>query len=231
MTETKTDDQVREQHLRDMGAELGSVYNALYDDLIWLHMRWGLYCQLFSQSSQRIALLNEVAGSLFHVIQHTLWEDVILQLAKLTDSPRSAGKENLSLRRLPELVSDKALHSEVVSLLDATLSACKFARPWRNRQLAHRDLGLALATVSDPLPSVSRADIEAALAACRKLLNRLQLHYWNGTTGYESSSMPPGDGDSLIYYLKKGVRAARERRERLRSGDILESDVAPEEEV
>jgi hypothetical protein len=229
--ENRTSEQVREQHLRDMGPELGPVYNALYNDVVWLHMRWKLYRQLFAKSPERLDLLNETAGFFFHVVQDTLWEDVVLQLAKLTDSPKSAGKDNLSLRCLPTLVSDQSLRSEIDSLLDAALSACGFARKWRNRRLAHRDLGLALATGGDPLPGVSRADIEGALLAFRKLLNRLELHYWNSTVGYEHSLVGPGDGDSLVYHLNRAVRAEREQQERLRSGRFVDQDIAPDEEV
>ena len=231
MGENRTSEQVRDQHLRDMGPELGAVYDGLYNDVVWLHMRWKLYRQLFAKSQERLDLLNEAAGFFFHVVQDTLWEDVILQLAKLTDSPRSAGKDNLSLRCLPVLVSEESLLSEIKSLLNTALVASGFARKWRNRRLAHRDLGLALATGGDPLPGISRADIEAALLAFRNLLNRLELHYWNSTVGYEHSLIGPGDGDSLVHYLNRGVRAEHERRARLRSGRFVDQDIAGDEEV
>ncbi|MFH0872748.1 MAG: hypothetical protein V1878_09720 [bacterium] len=58
MAENKTSAQVREQHIRDMGPDLGAVYNALYNDVTSLHARWTLYQQLFAKSAERIELLN-----------------------------------------------------------------------------------------------------------------------------------------------------------------------------
>lgn len=48
---------------------------------------------------------------------------------------------------------------------------------------------------------------------------------------YEFVVTGVGDADSLVYYLNRGIRAERARRERLRSGNSLPEDVAREEEV
>ena len=100
MGEELSAEQVREKHLRDMGPELGAVYNALDRDVAWLHAKWNQYRQLYARSPERIALLNQVAGHFFGVVQDTLFEDVLLHLARLTDPAKSVGNENLTLKRL-----------------------------------------------------------------------------------------------------------------------------------
>src|SRR5207249_4795011 len=109
MGEYKSAEQVLEQHIRDIGAELGALYNALTNEVAWVHAKWSQYQQLYARSPERIAFLNEVAGPFFGVIQDALLEDVVLHLARLTDPPKSMGKDNLTLQRLPALISNVQL--------------------------------------------------------------------------------------------------------------------------
>ncbi len=235
MAEHRTAEEVRDQHIRDMGPELGTVYNVLYNDVSWLHAKWEQYRRLFAKSERRIELLNETAGYLFRIIQDTVFEDVVLGLARLTDPIRTGRgqkqQQNLTLQRLPSLVSDTQLRLELTVLVKAALDACSTPRAWRNKRLAHRDLDVALATVGDPLEGISRAAIEAGLAAFRTLLNRLERYYWDSETYYHMVITNIGDADSLVYYLSKGLKAERSWRERLQAGAPLPEDLAPEEEV
>ena len=214
-----------------MGPELGEVFHALHDDLIWLHMRWAMYRQLFAGSSARLDVLNETAGAFFYVVQNSFLEDILLGLAKLTDPPKSAGKDNLSLQGLPPLVADEALRGQLESLLQAAIAACSFARSWRNKRIAHRDLGDALATNADPLPGVGLSNIEAALLSCRELMNQLDLHYRKATVGYEYSTTGPRGANGLVYYLDRGLRAEREVERRMLAGDIRSEVLAPDQDV
>lgn len=230
--EQLTAEQVREKHIRDMGSALGEVYNALDNEVAWLHAKWNQYRELYARSPDRIRVLNEVAGHFFGVIQDTLFEDVLLHLSRLTDPPRSTKKkENLTLQRLPDLVPDKALAAEVKGLVEAAVTACDSARDWRNRRLAHRDLGLALATGSDPLPGISRAQVEIALEAVRAVLNRLASHYWRSETAYEHFISGGRGADALVWYLRKGLRAEERRMQRFRGGKPLPEDLEPEDEI
>lgn len=46
---------------------------------------------------------------------------------------------------------------------------------------------------------------------------------------YEHIVIPPGDGDALIHYLLRGLRADEARDQRLRSGNPLPEDLTLEE--
>jgi hypothetical protein len=132
MAEEQSANQVREKHLRDMGPDLGPVYHELWNEVTWLHAKWNQYRQLFGHSRQRVELLNEVASHFFRIVQDALWDDVILHLARLTDPLRSRGKANLSLRKLPEVISDATLKKDVGSLIEVALSTSLFVRDLRN---------------------------------------------------------------------------------------------------
>jgi len=231
MSEETTRDEILAQYVDAMGQDLGEIVAALYHRVAWLHMRWVLYRQLYAKSDPRIALLNDTAGLFFNVVQRTLFNDIVLDLARLTDAPRSAGKDNLTLQRIADHVSDPELHSQVSRLVRVAIDACKTVRDRRNRQLAHDDLALALATSTNPVLGISRADIEAALTAVRELLNTLQLHYCQSTVGYEYALTGPGDGDALVHYLHRGLKAEREREQRILDGTFTPEDLEHGEEV
>lgn len=231
MAETRSAEEVLAQHQRDMGPALGTIYNALWNDTAWLHAKWNEYRKLYGRSAERVDLLNQVARRFFRLLQDVLFEDTLLHLARLTDPPASFGKKNLSLRQLPPLVPNGQLAAELEALVAVAEDACVPARRWRNRRLAHRDLALALATTGDPLPGISRADVQRALGATSAVLNRLERHYWNSETRYGLFIAPANDADSLVRYLRSGLRAERRRLDRLREGKPLPDDLEPESDL
>jgi hypothetical protein len=219
----RTADQSKAETISAMGQELGALYNALWQQVAYLHNKWGQYVELFGARPSRITLLNNVAPQFFRIVQDTLWEDVLLHIARLTDSPKSAGRPNLSIRRLPEVVDHAVTRVMVEDLVSKALVAAEFCRDWRNRHIAHRDLRLALSHGVDPLQPASRAKVREALSALATVLNAISAHYQDSTTFFESST-EPGGAMSLLYVLDDGIRADALRRERLRNGTYNQSD-------
>jgi hypothetical protein len=224
-------EEVKEQCLRTMGPELGSVYDAFRNEVLRLHMKWNQYRQLYARSSQQIDLLNQAAGHFFGLAQEIMLENVVLHLARLSDREKTGGRGNLSLRILPSLVLDEHLAAEVDVLVNAAISSCQFTRAWRNRLLAHRDLEISLASSGEPLSGVSRAEIEDALASIRAVLNRLSRHYMGSETNYRLVIAYGRDADSLVDYLRLGIRAEEKRFERLERGEFLPEDIEHQLEV
>jgi hypothetical protein len=64
---------------------------------------------LFGTKPERIDLLNKAAPALFHMIQERLWDTTLLNIVRLTDPPMSAGRSNLTVTRLPSLITEKEL--------------------------------------------------------------------------------------------------------------------------
>lgn len=212
MAKKETAEQDRDNYLQVLGPTLGPLYYALYHEVAWLHAKWGQYRILFAQSQERVELLNRIAGFFFSVIQRALWEDVVLHIARLTDPPQSLGKDNLTLLRLTAALQIPELVPEIENLVRQARADAEFARVWRNRNLAHLDLDLAMDRAT-PLPRISRANIEQALGAVRAVLNRIEGHFFRREVGF-ALFIAHDDAENLVYYLKSAVDAEDREREK-----------------
>jgi len=207
----QTGQQVHDEHLRALGPELGPIYNALYNEVRWLHAKWNQCRILFALGQDRIDLLNGVAPFFFRLLQDALWEDAVLHVARLNDPPRSVGKPNLSLSMLAESVNDPVLSGEVAALVEGAKVAARFAKDWRNRHLAHRDLALALDSRATPLSEGSRKKMRLALEASAAVLNRVENHYFRSKTSFAHDVPPLGDAEELVHYLQIALEDKRRR--------------------
>jgi hypothetical protein len=192
-----------------------------------LHFDWLEYTELFGTKPERIVLLNEVAPQFFRLLQDRLWEMTLLHLARLTDPQKSMGKDdktNLSIKALPDLITDAKLKEQVAKLVDEAVKSTEFARDWRNRLIGHRDLKLALQQPTTPLVEASREDVKKALKAIAAVLNALAAHYSGSATAFDFGG-PLGGAISLLHVLGMGSRAHRARSERLTAGKPTPEDL------
>jgi len=223
MSAHRTAEEIKQEYIEMMGDDLGSVYYVLWNELAWLYSKWGEYVELFGKKRSRVDLLNMVAGHFFRMVQDSLWEDSLLHIARLTDPPRSAGKENLTIRKLPDLIEEERLKEKVSELIDAAVEKAEFSRDWRNRHIAHKDLRLALRSGAKPLKTASRTKVKEALGAISGVLNALSIHYTDSTTMFEGVRESSGAA-SLLYVLDNGLRAEEERKKRLKAGNHRAED-------
>jgi hypothetical protein len=160
----------------------------------------------------------------FALLDDVMWGDMLLHIARLTDLPRTAQRETLSITQLPPLVHP-SIRDKVRGLVKGVESKAKFARDWRHRKLAHTDLSLALGMAhAKPLAASSRAAIKDVLHGIGETLNAVESHYLQSEVWYEMS----GDSASgLLYRLRDGLEAETERRERLKSGRWRPEDLGP----
>lgn len=222
----QTAEQSKAKSCEVMGSELGEIYSELWQQLCALHRKWGEYVALYGTNSQRVDLLNETAPAFFRTVQDCLWEDTLLHIARITDPPSTFKKENLSFLRIPALVPDPQHSAQLTLLVEKAVGATAFARDWRNRRLAHRDLMLALNRPTEPLAAASRIHVNSALSALGEVLNFLSDHYLKSTTAFEYAAEPTAGGAStLLYYLRVGKNAEHQRRERLKNGTFTKEDL------
>lgn len=219
-----TPEQVRQDHLAKMGDPLGGVYHELQNELTWLYLKWGEYVELFGTSPERIDLLNKSSPSFFRIVQDSLWENILLHIACLTDPPRSAGKDNLSVQRLPPLVDAKTAET-LASQIAIAKGKTEFCRDWRNRRIAHRDLNLALGEKAEPLKPASRESVRGALDSLADVLNSVSVRYLNATTMFHLADDPMG-AKVLLHVLDDGVKARIRRQARMETGKCLPEDFA-----
>ena len=206
MGDVLTAEQVRTEAINAMGSPLGEIYHALSDEVSWLHLKWNDFCELFAEP-ENVELFNAAAPVFFHDLQRQTWEDVLLHLCRITDPPKSSGKSNLTIRCLPTLVLEAPLRARMESIVDDVIQKTVFARDWRNRRLAHKEL-----VPDQPLASASVDHVGDALAAVRMLMNQLEQHYLNKTVSYEQPIPALGGVASFITVLRKGVETSRAER-------------------
>lgn len=218
-----TDEESKQEHLEKLGDNLGSLFHELWNEVAWLYIKWEEYVELFGQTPCRIDLLNRSAPVFFRIIQDSLWEDVLLHIARLTDPPKSSGKSNISLQCLPDLVDEKikvTISEQIINVKEKT----DFCRDWRNRHIAHRDLKLAIGEKAESLKPASREKVRLALDSIAKVLNTISEYYLKSTLGFDSIGGPGGTGE-LLYVLDDGIKAGIERQKRIESGTYLPEDL------
>lgn len=213
----------RAENERIMGAELGSLYSLLWQELAWIHSKWSEYVELFGTSPERVELLNEAAPSFCRLIQDTLWDGVLLHIARLTDPAASFGKPNVSLLAMAALIDRPDTKDKTERRIAACRQSTAFARDWRNRSIAHRDLALALSSGTPPLALASRALVAAALKDLAAVLNSVSQDYLDSTSFFEGGP-EAGGALELLHVINDGVEVQRERRARLERGEYNDRD-------
>ncbi len=120
--------------------------------------------------------------------------------------------------RLSGMIPDPKLRSQVDSLVKIADQKTKFARDWRNRRLAHKELPPLGGQQSQPLAAASRQHVEQPLAAIPNAMNAVEQHFTKSTVAYEHSIAALTRVNSLLLYLRRGLEAQRQGRD---SGDII----------
>jgi len=164
MSNSRTPAEIKQHYIDKMGNELGVLFYALWNEVVWLHFKWSEYIETFGTKSSRLELLNEAALSFFRMLQDMWWRDILLHMATIIDPPKSAGKSNLTIQRLGLLVDDPGTAKMVKEQIDDVVGATDFCRDWRNRRIAHRDFNLAVSENPKPLKPANRKKVEDALA-------------------------------------------------------------------
>lgn len=226
MASSRSGGDVEADYLQVMGPDLGPLFHALYVELTWTHWRWRQFRTLFGDKSSRVDLLNQSAPLFFRIVQDVLFEDTLLSISRLAGAARSLGKPNLSIERLPRLMKDTQLEAAIAEHVAYAQIDAAFAKDWRNRRIAHRDLRLVLGGAEKPLSSASREQVDGSLASLRDTLNAVQEAYDDSSTAYDFQP-GAGDAESLLYVLRDGMRFDADRRERWERGEVHPDDITP----
>jgi len=197
-----TDDELRTEYVGKMGSDLGQLCHELRNEVNWLRHKWAEFQELFDRGAERIELLNTVASNFFYLLQSLFFEDAMLHMCRLSDPPEVSGHANLTMMRLPGLISDPALKAHVEAAAQQVRASSGFAREWRNKWLAHADLATHRSGHASSLPKVEGQNVLEALEALHDLLNSIERHY--GIPPYGRIADPWG-AKALMNYL---VRAA-----------------------
>lgn len=218
-----TAEESKKKSIEAMGEPLGKQFHALWQEVAWLYTKWNEYVELFGTKPSRIELLNRAAPLFFRVVQDSLWEETILHIARLTDPPRTMGKENLTILQLPFLVESVGLRKTLEEKIELAKAATEFCRDWRNRRIAHKDLVLAIEEGITPLQPASREKIKNALGLIAEVVNLVSEHYQDSTTYFEAPMH--GGAEALLYVIGDGLTREEERMQRIRNGTYTANDI------
>lgn len=180
------------------------VYEFLKKEITWLHGRWIIFEQLYNKSPARIDLLNEAASTFFYILQRMMLDDLQLSLSKLTDPAPGKGSLKQLQHRL-ERHGNARLAAQAAEVLRRLVEHVQPFRTWRDKQIAHYDLAVALDQHVEPMPDVYYRELSEALRLVRKYMNLIERHYHDSEQAYEHFIMH-SDGDALITMLKFGLR-------------------------
>jgi len=223
MVHEKSAEQALAECKQVLGEEFGQVFYLLHNEVVWLFVKWQQFQKLYETNSDRIDLMNKTAPFLLRVVQITLWESIILNIARLLDPPETMGKPNLSIKRLTHFIDDKSNLEHLNELIANAETFVTFARDWRNRQIAHRDLELTLDTSVKSLAEANKEDIDNSLKAIKDVFNYFHNTFFSTTFYYDMGNYT-GDANNLLHYLHEGWTSEQKRFERMTNGTATEED-------
>ena len=183
MVDQMDSEQTLDYYKKNMGEEFGTVFYKL--DNVWTYalIKSQEYRVLFS-NWDNLELINAIGGRFFASIQDVLYDDILLQLTRITDKTQIAGRKNLTIQMLPDYCDDEELSRKVTKLVKQAVNVTDFARDWRNRRIAHMDYVHHMDSESYPLKPASLEKVQKALDAIHTVLNEVQI----GMTGRQSSN-------------------------------------------
>lgn len=212
MSPAETREQILKAKRKKMPTVLADLHFHLENELTWLHLIWKEYKTLYATNERRVHLLNATAPNFFVHFENLVWRDVMLHLCCLTDPPKSAGKDTLTVRRLPDAVDDAQLKARVQQETDIAAQAAGFARDWRHRLIAHRSLDHVLNPQLEPLATAGCSEIENALTALRQVMNSVSVHYEGRYQDFEGVVASSSGAQALLYFLSSGLEAEETRK-------------------
>jgi len=205
-----------------MGNDLGELFTALADDLTFLFWQWQSFSELYHDKKTRFEIMNRAAPFFFWVLQRSWWDEALLSVTRLVAPPQSMGQPNLTFRRLPAAITDPHFSAEIADAVSSVVGKAEFAKTWRNKRIAHRDLDVALKR-AQPLPPAKWGEVDVVLHDLVDILNRIQMRYLNGTTMYARAPIVHGSKD-LLYLLREGLRRDEVRQQKLEKGEYQNED-------
>jgi hypothetical protein len=196
---TESPEQMKANYVSLMGAPLGEVFYELMQDAARLHLKWNEFLGLFAASSEQLATLNRAAPGFFYLVQEAWWNDLILQIFRMTDDDRNV----LSVLHLERLIQP-GIRGPFNDKLATLTVAAEFAHDLRNNHIGHRNRDVALSV--KPVPSSSRDDITAAIAAIDDALQFIDHHFTSrAPTMYEHLDIR-GGANSIVDIVTRGLR-------------------------
>lgn len=212
MGSQQSSDEIKDSFISSFPNNLGLLGFHIWNDINLLHESWNDYRAFYGTDQYRIDLLNQCAPSFFMILEDMLRHNIILSIARLTDPPNSGRNQqnvNASIKKLfVELKSDldKSMKNEIKMLFNKLDNQTRKIKDLRNKLIAHSDFKTKLELRSEPLPGVSRAEIEDILSTIRAIFHKIELKYLNSET-YFQGVLAYGNAEDLLHLLDNAIKS------------------------
>lgn len=223
MAKHQTSQDVLKEHISIMGEDLGILFNALYNESLWLMYIWKEYIEIYGTKESRVKLVNEAAPFFFYTVQRTLWDNTLLGICRITDPPETLGKRNVTFQAIPNFITDEPLKATIDDLVKGLLEKSGFCRDWRNRRISHNDYILKTNPTVKPLEPASVEKVNKVFEGIERLINQIQLHYLGSTLLFDFIEAHRG-ARSLLYVIDDGLKREKEKMERRKAGIMSPED-------
>ena len=182
-------DELKRDYQEKLGDKFGAIVNGVSYDWANGLVRLNEYRALFGDPAN-IEFINTFSGPFMSDVQQGFRRDLLLHITRLTDPVESGGKQNITVRRLPDFRDDQKLLARVESFAATATKNAESARDWRNQRISHSDLNLAIDPDAKSLDPTTLASIQSVLDAVHAALDAissafLDVHISNRVTTSE----------------------------------------------
>lgn len=182
--------------------ELDRTFSELKQKMLTILWHWSIYKSIFADCPETIALLNKAAPAFFAAIQESQIQHVALLIAKLGDRARTGQNENLTFRRLLDLIDDEATKDEVRQKIGVFDQLAWPLRTARHKRIAHTDVSFL--RENDSSLGFTRRDVRVAVQAAIDVLTAFEEAHYNRTTIYPNDDRVP-DGIAIVNTVRKAL--------------------------
>jgi len=184
-------------YVDNMPEDIRDIFMWLCQDVASLNDKWRTYKGLYSDSSVT-DLLNYTAKHTFQTIEESLRDDMTMSICRLCDPSSLCGYENVSFSALLSL---KNIPNNIKKDIEEFLESCEPIKSLRNKRVAHNDKNTLLNPKENPLPGISRKQIDNIVGTAGDILNLVLLEYENSEMEFETFDQ--GTVEELVFYLRK----------------------------
>ncbi len=221
----KSAEEILQEQIEVMGEEFGPIYNRLYREILFIHHKWSEFESLYGQGDATINSMNKFAPFFYYIVQNNLFDDVILNICRITDPIKTLGKYNITIQLFPEYVNDQ-IQSSISQQIQRIIFDSSFCRDRRNRIISHIDKDLALNQSAKPLEKANRNLVNALLKKFQELFNSIERYYFDSEL-YFGFAIP--EGYSVLKWAEDGLKLDELKWKFLKTGKLDASDFETEE--
>lgn len=188
--------------------DIREVFMWLCQDVAHIQRSWNFYLELFSSEDYKD--VAELGMSSFLVIEEAVRTDLIMSICRISDPAKTTNRDNLSF---PALAKKCSTIQDLDTLVDDLLACCEPIRKFRHKRIAHNDLSTRIDPLNNPLPGISKKEINEILGIAKEILNTVSGHYVD--VEYCFDTVHKGGAKELLYWLKSGKQFQYDKRKRL----------------